>query len=75
MSIPTVKLFDSSEEGLIFGVVRGAASTQQETTQPEEQMPVMPEAVEPGSEVQHRRDNWRTALNFKNLFDIKYYNS
>ena len=35
----------------------------------------MPEAVEPGREAQHRRDNWRTALNFKNLFDIEYYNS
>ena len=46
LGIPTVELFDSSEEGLIFGVVRGAASTQQ-GQQPQTQPP---QQVEPGSE-------------------------
>ena len=35
----------------------------------------IPSYVRTDATVFYRRDNWRAALNFKNLFDIKYYDS
>ena len=59
LGIPTVELFDSSEEGLIFGVVREAASTQQ-GQQPQTQPP---QQVEPGSETQQERTQPEEQIN------------
>lgn len=46
-NVPTVELFDSPEEGLIFGIVTAVASSPQ--GQPQTQPP---EPVKPGSEAQ-----------------------
>ncbi len=35
----------------------------------------IPSYVRTDATIFYRRDNWRTALNFKNIFDIKYYDS
>lgn len=35
----------------------------------------IPSYVRTDATIFYRRDNWRAALNFKNLFDIKYYDS
>ncbi|MDZ4877056.1 MAG: Vitamin B12 transporter BtuB [Chroococcidiopsis cubana SAG 39.79] len=45
--VPTVELFDSPEEGLIFGVVSAVASTPLQQQPPTQ---LIPEPVEPGSE-------------------------
>lgn len=35
----------------------------------------LPSYVRADASIFYRRNNWRTALNFKNLFDTKYYNT